>query len=74
MRYRSFTGVALELYPAATFGRKDEKSISMLSLIRNVSGIGSAFIQVALLSLALEFFGIITPFFMQWVCGQVLVS
>ncbi len=72
---RSFTGVALELYPAATFERKDEKkSISMLSLIRNVSGIGSAFIQVALLSLALEFFGIITPFYMQWVIDQVLVS
>jgi ATP-binding cassette subfamily B protein RaxB len=51
-----------------------KKSISMLSLIRNVSGIGSAFIQVALLSLALEFFGIITPFYMQWVIDQVLVS
>ncbi|SFO51935.1 colicin V processing peptidase. Cysteine peptidase. MEROPS family C39 [Candidatus Pantoea varia] len=71
----SFTGVALELYPAATFEKKDEKkSISMLSLIRNVSGIGSAFMQVALLSLTLEFFGIITPFYMQWVIDQVLVS
>lgn len=71
----SFTGVALELYPAATFEKKDEKkSISMLSLIRNVSGIGSAFVQVALLSLALEFFGIITPFYMQWVIDQVLIS
>lgn len=72
---RSFTGVALELYPAATFEQKNEKkTISMLNLIRNVSGIGSAFIQVALLSLALEFFGIITPFYMQWVIDQVLVS
>lgn len=71
----SFTGVALELYPAATFEKKDEKkSISMFNLIRNVSGIGSAFTQVALLSLALEFFGIITPFYMQWVIDQVLVS
>ncbi|THD51261.1 peptidase domain-containing ABC transporter [Enterobacteriaceae bacterium ML5] len=72
---RSFTGVALELYPAATFEKKDEKkTISMLSLIRNVSSIGSAFAQVALLSLALEFFGIISPFYMQWVIDQVLVS
>lgn len=71
----SFTGVALELYPAATFEKKEEKkSISMLNLIRSVSGIGSAFMQVALLSLALEFFGIITPFYMQWVIDQVLVS
>ncbi|GGA51684.1 peptidase domain-containing ABC transporter [Hafnia psychrotolerans] len=72
---RSFTGVALELYPAASFEQKDEKkNISMLRLIRNVSGIGSAFMQVALLSLALEFFGIISPFYMQWVIDQVLVS
>ncbi|KIC84826.1 peptidase domain-containing ABC transporter [Pantoea agglomerans] len=71
----SFTGVALELYPAATFEKKNEKkSISMLNLIRNVSGIGSAFTQVAVLSLALEFFGIISPFYMQWVIDQVLVS
>lgn len=71
----SFTGIALELFPAATFEKKNEKkSISMLNLIRNVSGIGSAFFQVACLSLALEFFGIITPFYMQWVIDQVLVS
>ncbi|MEB7540284.1 peptidase domain-containing ABC transporter [Pantoea anthophila] len=71
----SFTGVALELYPGANFEKKNEKkTISMLSLIRNVSGIGAAFVQVALLSLALEFFGIITPFYMQWVMDQVLVS
>ncbi|AGO56785.1 peptidase domain-containing ABC transporter [Serratia plymuthica] len=72
---RSFTGIALELYPVASFEIRDEKkSISMLSLIRNVSGIGSAFWQVALLSLVLEFFGIISPFYMQWVIDQVLVS
>ncbi|MBD8214874.1 peptidase domain-containing ABC transporter [Erwinia persicina] len=71
----SFTGVALEVFPAATFEKKNEKkNISMLNLIRNVSGIGSAFMQVVVLSLALEFFGIITPFYMQWVIDQVLVS
>jgi len=72
---RAFTGVALELFPAANFEKRDEKkSISMLQLIRNVAGIGSAFLQVALLSLALEFFGIIAPFYMQWIVDQVLVS
>lgn len=71
----SFTGVALELFPTATFEHKDEKqTISMLGLIRNVSGIGTAFVQVALLSLALEFFGIVSPFYMQWVIDQVLIS
>lgn len=71
----SFTGVALELYPSTSFEKKDKKqSISMLSLIRSVSGLGSAFVQVAVLTMALEFFGIITPFYMQWVIDQVLVS
>ena len=71
----SFTGVALELFPSTKFEKKEEKdTISMLGLICSVSGIGSAFIQVALLSLVLEFFGIITPFYMQWVIDQVLVS
>lgn len=72
---RSFTGVALELLPAATFTQAQEKqSISMRKLIGNVTGIRSAFAQVMILSVALELFGILSPFYMQWVMDQVLVS
>jgi ATP-binding cassette subfamily B protein RaxB len=72
---RCFTGVALELLPGATFKRVQEKqSISMLKLIGNVTGIRSAFAQVLILSIALELFGILSPFYMQWVMDQVLVS
>ena len=72
---RCFTGVALELLPGATFKQVQEKqSISMLKLIGNVTGIRSAFAQVLILSVALELFGILTPFYMQWVMDQVLVS
>ncbi|KVA01436.1 peptidase domain-containing ABC transporter [Burkholderia ubonensis] len=72
---RCFTGVALELLPTAAFERKREReSISMLRLIGSVLGIRSAFVQVLTLSVALELFGIVTPFYMQWVMDHVLVS
>ncbi|MGD8107139.1 peptidase domain-containing ABC transporter [Pantoea sp. FN0302] len=72
---RCFTGIALELLPGATFTRVQEKqSISMLKLIGDVTGIRSAFAQILILSVALELFGILMPFYMQWVMDQVLVS
>lgn len=72
---RCFTGIALELLPGAAFSRVQEKqSISMVKLIGNVTGIRSAFAQVLILSAALELFGILAPFYMQWVMDQVLVS
>lgn len=72
---QSFTGVALELVPATTFTAKKEKeSISMMRLVGSVSGVKSAFTQILILCVALEFFGIMSPFFMQWVMDLVLVS
>ncbi|KVV10024.1 ABC transporter [Burkholderia ubonensis] len=72
---RCFTGVALELLPTAGFERKREReSISMLQLIGSVLGVRSAFVQVLTLSIALELFGILMPFYMQWVMDHVLVS
>ncbi|MGU3525041.1 peptidase domain-containing ABC transporter [Enterobacteriaceae bacterium C23F] len=71
----SFTGVALELIPKANFEAKKEKvSISMLRLIGSVTGVKAAFFQILVLSVALELFGILGPFFMQWVMDLVLVS
>ncbi|WP_232454417.1 peptidase domain-containing ABC transporter [Burkholderia ubonensis] len=70
-----FTGVALELMPSASFKReKARESISMAKLVGSVTGIRVALIQVLLLSIALEVFGVVTPFYMQWVMDQVLVS
>lgn len=72
---KSFTGIALELLPGASFVKKEEKeTLSMLKLIGNVSGIRSAFAQVMILSIGLEVFGLLTPFYSQWVMDQVLVS
>ncbi|KGC08025.1 peptidase domain-containing ABC transporter [Burkholderia cepacia] len=70
-----FTGVALELLPSPSFKRAQAReSISMTRLIGNVTGIRTTLVQVLLLSAALEVFGIVTPFYMQWVMDQVLVS
>lgn len=70
-----FSGVALELLPTANFKQAEEKqSISMLKLIGSVHGITSALSQVLILSVVLELFGILSPFYMQWVMDQVLVS
>lgn len=71
----TFTGVALELVPSSTFEVKEEKTrISMTKLVGSVTGVKSAFVQVLILSVALEFFGVLSPFFMQWVMDMVLVS
>ncbi|WP_321872687.1 peptidase domain-containing ABC transporter [Burkholderia ubonensis] len=72
---RCFTGVALELMPSASFRKiEDRQSISLLRLVSGVTGIRAAFAQVLLLSGALELFGILVPFYMQWVMDHVLVS
>lgn len=70
-----FTGVALELTPAAEFApRKATPAVSVRQLTGRVTGIWRALVQVLLLSVALQVFVVLAPFFMQWVVDQVLVS
>jgi ATP-binding cassette subfamily B protein RaxB len=70
-----FTGVALELSPAATFApRKAAPSITARQLTGPVRGLWRALAQLLLLSLALQVFVVLAPFLMQWVVDQVLVS
>ncbi len=70
-----FTGVALEMSPAATFApRKAAPSITVRQLTGPVRGLWRALAQLLLLSLALQVFVVLAPFLMQWVVDQVLVS
>ncbi|MBN6150782.1 peptidase domain-containing ABC transporter [Xanthomonas sp. AmX2] len=70
-----FTGVALELTPAAEFrSRNVEPSISLARLTGSVRGLWRSSAQVLALSVALQVFVVLAPFFMQWVVDQVLVS
>lgn len=70
-----FTGVALELTPTAQFKpRKATPTVSARQLTGPVRGLWPALAQILLLSVALQVFVILAPFFMQWVVDQVLVS
>lgn len=70
-----FTGVALELTPGNDFKpRKASPSVSIRQLTGSISGLWRALAQILLLSIALQVFVVLGPFFMQWVVDQVLVS
>ncbi|QNN45351.1 peptidase domain-containing ABC transporter [Thermomonas brevis] len=70
-----FTGVALELAPGHEFKpRKASPSVSVRQLTGRVTGLWRALGQILLLSVALQVFVVLAPFFMQWVVDQVLVS
>ncbi|MCC4597842.1 peptidase domain-containing ABC transporter [Xanthomonas campestris pv. phormiicola] len=72
---RHFTGVALELTPAADFKpQKASPSISARQLTGPISGLWGALSQIFLLSAALQVFVVLAPFYMQWVVDQALVS
>ena len=69
---KHFTGVVLELWPAATFKHeKAREAISLRTLTGEVHGIKRALTQIFLLALGLEVLVLAGPFYMQWVLDQV---
>lgn len=72
---RHFTGVALELTPAAAFTPiRERQRITLRGLVGQVHGVRKAAVQVLLLALALEVFTLALPLALQWVIDLVLVS
>ncbi len=72
---KSFTGVALELWPNPGFVRESKKeTVRLRQLMGHVTGLRRSILQVLLLALSLEVFFLVSPFFMQWVVDNVLVS
>jgi ATP-binding cassette, subfamily B, bacterial CvaB/MchF/RaxB len=70
-----FTGVALELTPAADFAPKVERqTVKLKHLIGPVRGLKRSVAQIVLLALALEAFVLGSPFLLQWVVDDVVVS
>ncbi len=70
-----FTGVALELTPTAEFKpQKAAPAVSIRQLTGHVTGLWRALGLILLLSLALQLFVLLGPFFLQWIVDQVLVS
>lgn len=72
---KHFTGIALELTPAAGFTKKQERQrLGLWALWGRHAGSTSTIIQVVVFSLALQFFAILAPLFMQIVVDQVLIA
>jgi ATP-binding cassette subfamily B protein RaxB len=70
-----FTGVALELHPTKKFEKKnDQKKLKLSELWENMVGLKSSLINIFILSLLLQLFAIISPFYMQLVVDDVIVS
>jgi len=72
---KHFTGIALELSPSPAFKRERPKpSISIRNFIGKVVGWRRSIFQLVLLASALQVFGLIAPFLMQWVVDHAIVS
>ena len=72
---KSFTGVALELEPAAAFREKDEcRKLHFSELWQHCGGIRASLFQLLLLSLLLQLFAIALPFYSQILLDDVLVN
>jgi len=72
---RHFTGVALELQPAATFvPARRPPTLSLTALAGGLEGLRPALARVLVLALALETLALVSPFFLQWVIDGAVVS
>jgi len=71
----NFTGVALELTPTNEFEQKsDIRKVKITELLRSVTGLKRALFQILLLSLVLQIFVLISPFFMQITVDHVIAA
>jgi len=72
---RHFTGVALELSPAQAFAPPaPEPRLRVRSLFGRIAGVKRSLLMLLTMALAIETLGVTTPFFMQWIVDEALVS
>ncbi|EKY7765971.1 peptidase domain-containing ABC transporter [Salmonella enterica] len=70
---RSFTGVALELFPGSAFrSERVKKRLNLITLINSVHGIKGALVKIFALSLVVEAIGLILPVGTQLVMDHAL--
>jgi ATP-binding cassette, subfamily B, bacterial CvaB/MchF/RaxB len=70
-----FTGIALELTPAAQFEPKeDRQQFSLLSLMGRVVGLRRSLFQLLALGLGLQVCALVAPFYMQWIVDEALLA
>jgi ATP-binding cassette subfamily B protein RaxB len=70
-----FTGICLELTPTSKFEIKQEQEqMKFTQLWSSMSGLKSGLVKLISLSLALQLFSLMTPYYMQWIIDEVLIS
>lgn len=70
-----FTGICLELTPTNKFEVKQEQAQMKFSqLWSSMSGLKAGLVKLVGLSLVLQLFALMGPYYMQWVVDEVLVS
>jgi ATP-binding cassette subfamily B protein RaxB len=70
-----FTGIALELTPTRQFKKQRElESMKLPQLWSKISGLKAALLKLFILTMLLQAFVLATPFYMQWVVDEVLIS
>ncbi len=70
-----FTGICLELTPTSKFEAKEEKAQMKFSqLWTSISGLKAGLVKLVGLSIVLQLFSLMAPYYMQWVVDEVLVS
>lgn len=71
----SFTGIALELTPTNSFKKDDKRVVMKINqLWKNITGLKSSLLTLFSLSLVLQFITLLSPYYMQWVIDNVLLS
>ncbi len=72
---KHFTGIALELTPTQAFEARQEKvQMRFSQLWQKIEGLGSGLFKLLVLSVALQLFALLNPYYMQWVIDEVLIS
>ncbi|HEX8613660.1 MAG TPA: peptidase domain-containing ABC transporter [Telluria sp.] len=72
---KHFTGVALELTPTAAFESGQARPrVRLAALLGRMSGIKQSLFALGAMALAIEVLAVVSPFFMQWVVDEALVS
>ena len=70
-----FTGVCLELTPTSKFEvKKEQAQMKFTQLWSSISGLKAGLVKLVSLSLVLQLFSLMAPYYMQWVVDEVLIS
>lgn len=71
----SYTGVVLELSRSSSFKKKDQRVVMRISQMwENVTGLKRSLMSLLLLSIVMQSAALLSPYYMQWVVDNVLMS